>query len=51
MTPATWEQRQPNAESGDALGEALKTKDMKKSLAALNSTLTKCVACHDAYKQ
>ena len=38
-------------ESGDALGEALKAKDMKKSLAALNSTLTKCVACHDAYKQ
>lgn len=37
--------------SGDALGEALKTKDITKSLDALHTTMGYCVQCHAAYRQ
>lgn len=37
-------------ESGDRLGEALKTKDRHKAQAALAETLEKCVVCHDTFK-
>ncbi|MDH4286893.1 MAG: cytochrome C [Gallionella sp.] len=37
--------------SGDALGDALKTKNMNASLRALNQTLQYCVQCHAAYRQ
>ena len=37
--------------SGDALAEALKTKDTNKSLKALDATLQHCVSCHASYKQ
>jgi len=37
--------------SGDALGEALKSKDIKKSLTALNTTLGKCTSCHRNFRQ
>jgi len=36
--------------SGDALGEALKSKDMNRSLAALSETLGACVSCHDTFR-
>jgi len=38
-------------ESGDSLGEALKTKDTTKSLRALQSTLGYCVQCHATFRQ
>jgi len=38
-------------ESGDSLGEALKTKDTTKSLRALESTLGYCVQCHATFRQ
>jgi len=38
-------------ESGDDLGEALKTKDTKKSLRALNTTVGYCVQCHATFRQ
>ncbi len=38
-------------ESGDSLGEALKTKDTTKSLRALQKTLGYCVQCHAAFRQ
>ncbi len=37
--------------SGDALGEALKTKDTRKSLSALQTTLGYCVQCHATFRQ
>ncbi|MBT3922563.1 MAG: cytochrome C [Nitrospina sp.] len=37
--------------SGDALGETLKTKDITKSLGALNTTMTYCVQCHSTFRQ
>lgn len=37
--------------SGDELGDALQTKDMKKSLQALNKTMGYCVQCHEKYRQ
>ncbi|MDO8465056.1 MAG: cytochrome C [Gallionella sp.] len=37
--------------SGDDLGDALKTKDIKASLRALNKTTQYCVECHAAYRQ
>ena len=38
-------------ESGDSLGDALKTKDTTKSLRALQSTLSYCVQCHATFRQ
>jgi hypothetical protein len=38
-------------QSGDALGEALHTKDLTASLRALNSTMQYCVSCHATYRQ
>lgn len=38
-------------ESGDSLGETLKTGDTIKSLRALQATLAYCVQCHAAYRQ
>jgi len=38
-------------ESGDALGDALQTKDIKASLRALNTTMGYCVQCHATYRQ
>lgn len=37
-------------ESGDRLGDALATKDLSKSIAALGDTLGHCVSCHDTFK-
>lgn len=37
--------------SGDDLGDALKTKDVNKSLRALNTTMGYCVECHSTYRQ
>jgi hypothetical protein len=37
--------------SGDALGEALQTKDMAKSLSALHTTMGYCVQCHATFRQ
>ena len=37
--------------SGDDLGETLKTKDMKKSLQALQTTMNYCVQCHATFRQ
>lgn len=37
--------------SGDELGDALQTKDMKKSLQALNKTAGYCVQCHEKFRQ
>ena len=37
--------------SADALGEALKTRDMNKSLHALSNTLGYCVQCHATFRQ
>ena len=37
--------------SGDDLGDALKTKDVDKSLRALNTTMQYCVECHSTYRQ
>jgi len=38
-------------ESADDLAETLKTKDMKKSLWALNKTMGYCVQCHAGFRQ
>lgn len=38
-------------QSGDDLGEALKTKNMKKSLQALQNTMNYCVECHATFRQ
>ena len=38
-------------QSGDALAEALKTKDTGKSLNALDAVLTKCTSCHEMFRQ
>ena len=38
-------------ESGDVLGDVLKTKDTKKSLRALQTTLGYCVQCHATFRQ
>ena len=38
-------------ESGDALGDALKTKNTKKSLRALQTTVGYCVQCHATFRQ
>lgn len=37
--------------SGDELGKALKTKNTKKSLRALNKTMGYCVQCHEKFRQ
>ena len=37
--------------SGDALGDALKTKDTEKSLQALHTTMGYCVQCHATFRQ
>jgi cytochrome c556 len=37
--------------SGDALGDALQTKDVNASLRALNKTMGYCVECHATYRQ
>lgn len=37
--------------SGDALGEALQTRNMTESLQALNTTMEYCVQCHAAFRQ
>jgi len=37
--------------SGDALSDALRTKDIKKSLRALHATLGYCVQCHATFRQ
>jgi hypothetical protein len=37
--------------SGDVLGDTLKTKDLTKSLSALNTTMTYCVQCHATFRQ
>lgn len=37
--------------SGDALGDALKTGELSASLSALNTTLQHCVTCHKRFKQ
>ena len=37
--------------SGDELGDVLKTKNMKKSLQALNKTMGYCVQCHEKFQQ
>lgn len=37
--------------SGDDLGDALQTKDVKASLIALNKTMQYCVECHATYRQ
>ncbi|MBI5890476.1 MAG: cytochrome c [Nitrosomonadales bacterium] len=38
-------------QSGDDLGDVLKTKDMGASLRALNRTMQYCVECHAGYRQ
>jgi hypothetical protein len=38
-------------ESGNALGDALKTKDTKKALRALHATMGYCVQCHATFRQ
>lgn len=38
-------------ESGDILGNVLKTKDTNRSLRALQTTLGYCVQCHAAFRQ
>jgi hypothetical protein len=37
--------------SGDDLGDVLKTKDVNASLRALNKTMQYCVECHATYRQ
>ena len=37
--------------SGDVLGDALQTRDVKASLQALNKTMQYCVDCHAAFRQ
>ena len=38
-------------DSGDALGDALKTRDTKNSLRALQATVGYCVQCHTTFRQ
>jgi len=38
-------------ESGDTLGEVLKTKDTTKSLRALKTTMNYCIQCHATFRQ
>lgn len=38
-------------ESGDVLGEVLQTRDMNKSLKALETTMGYCVQCHASFRQ
>ena len=38
-------------ESGDALGDALLTKDINKSLGALQDTVGYCIQCHATFRQ
>ena len=38
-------------QSGDDLGDVLKTKDVNASLRALNKTMEYCVGCHAAFRQ
>lgn len=38
-------------QSADQLGDTLQTKDMKKSLQALQTTLNYCVQCHATFRQ
>jgi len=38
-------------QSADQLGDTLKTKDMKKSLDALHTTMNYCVQCHATFRQ
>ncbi len=38
-------------QSADQLGDTLKTKDMKKSLEALHTTMNYCVQCHATFRQ
>ncbi len=38
-------------QSADELGDVLKTGDMKRSLIALQRTMTSCVQCHAAFRQ
>jgi cytochrome c556 len=38
-------------QSGDQLGDTLKTGDMKKSLHALQTTMNYCVQCHSTFRQ
>jgi len=38
-------------ESAGELSEALKTKDTKKSLLALNATINHCTQCHEVFRQ
>jgi len=38
-------------QSGDALGDALKTKNLKQSLKALHTTMDYCIQCHSTYRQ
>ncbi|TXT24922.1 MAG: hypothetical protein FD134_1300 [Gallionellaceae bacterium] len=37
--------------SGDELADALKARNMRKSLKALNKTLSYCVQCHEKFQQ
>ncbi len=36
---------------GDALGDALKTKNVRRSLDALHTTINSCVQCHATFRQ
>jgi len=38
-------------QSGDALGDTLKTKNLKQSLQALHTTMNYCIQCHTTYRQ
>ena len=38
-------------QSGDELGETLKTKNLKQSLQAMHRTMNYCIQCHSTYRQ
>lgn len=38
-------------QSGDALGDTLKSGDLKQSLQALHTTMNYCIQCHATYRQ
>lgn len=38
-------------QSGDTLGDTLKTKNLKQSLQALHTTMNYCIQCHATYRQ
>jgi len=38
-------------QSGDALGDTLKSRDLKQSLQALHTTMNYCIQCHATYRQ